>query len=68
MNEDKVNMEVRKFLKEVGVSSQREIQNAITAAVKAGIIKDGAKLRAKMTLQIDAVNLTHVVEDDIDLG
>ncbi len=67
MNEDKVNMEVRKFLKEVGVSSQREIQNAITAAVKAGLIKGDAKLRAKMTLQIDVVHLTHVVEDDINL-
>jgi hypothetical protein len=68
VNEDKVNMEVRKFLKEVGVSSQREIQNAITAALKAGAIKGHAKLRAKMTLQIDAVHLTHVVEDDIALG
>ena len=68
MNEDKVNIEVRKFLKRVGVSSQREIQNAITAAVKAGVIKGDAKLRAKMTLQIDAVHLTHVVEDDIALG
>jgi hypothetical protein len=68
VNEDKVNMEVRKFLKEVGVSSQREIENAIAAAVKAGVIKGDAKLKAKMTLQIDAVHLTHVIEDDIDLG
>ena len=68
MNEDKVNMEVRKFLKEVGVSSQREIEHAITAAVKTGVIKGDAKLKAKMTLQIDAVHLTHVVEGDIDLG
>jgi hypothetical protein len=68
MNEDKVNIEVRKFLKRVGVSSQREIENAIAAAVKAGVIKGDAKLKAKMTLQIDAVHLTHVVEDDIALG
>lgn len=67
MNEDKVNMEVRRFLKTVGVSSQREIQNAIAAGVKSGLIKGNAKLRAKMTLQVDAVQLTHVVEDDIAL-
>jgi Family of unknown function (DUF6494) len=67
MDEDKLNMEVRKFLKAVGVSSQREIQTAITAAVKAGVIKGDAKLGAKMTLQIDAVHLTHVVEGVIDL-
>jgi hypothetical protein len=68
MNEDKVNMEVRKFLKAVGISSQREIENAVAAAAKAGAIKGHTKLRAKMTLQIDALRLTHVVEDDIDLG
>jgi Family of unknown function (DUF6494) len=68
MDSDKLNMEVRKFLKTVGVSSQREIETALAAAVKAGVIKGDAKLRAKMTLQIDAVNLTHVVEDIIDLG
>ena len=41
---------------------------SVTAAVTAGAIKGNANLRAKMTLQIDAVHLTHVVEDDIALG
>ena len=68
MDEHKFNMEMRKFLKEVGVSSQREIEAAVASAVKAGLIKDHAKLKAKMTLQIDAVQLTHVVEAVIDLG
>jgi Family of unknown function (DUF6494) len=68
MDNDKFNMAVRKFLKTVGLSSQREIENAVASAVKAGLIQDNAKLKAKMTLQIDAVRLTHVVEDDIDLG
>lgn len=68
MDNDKFNMAVRKYLKAVGVTSQREIENAVAAAVKAGTVQGNAKLRAKMTLQIDAVHLTHVVEDDIDLG
>ena len=68
MDENKLNMEVRRFLKAVGVSSQRQIENAVASAVKAGIVKDDAKLKVKMTLQIDAVLLTHTVEDIIDLG
>jgi Family of unknown function (DUF6494) len=68
MDENKLNMAVRKFLKEVGVSSQREIETAVAAAAKAGEIKSHAKLKAKMTLQIDALHLTHVIEDVIELG
>ena len=68
MDDDKLNMAVRKFLKTVGVSSQREIETAVAAAIKAGTIKADAKLKVKMTLQIDAVHLTHVIEDTIDLG
>jgi hypothetical protein len=68
MDEDKLNMAVRKFLKTVGVSSQREIENAITTGLKNGTIKPDAKLDVTMTLKIEAVNLTHVVQDKIDLS
>ena len=68
MDEDKLNMAVRKFLKTVGVSSQREIEKRITTALKTGTIKPDAKLKVTMTLKIDALNLAHVVEDRIDLA
>lgn len=68
MDDNKFNMEVRRFLKTVGVSSQRQIENAVASAVKAGVIKGDAKLKVKMTLQIDAVLLAYTVEDVIDLG
>jgi len=68
MDEDKLNMAVRKFLKMVGVSSQREIENAITTALRNGTIKPDAKLDVTMTLKIDAVNLTHVIKDTLDLS
>jgi Family of unknown function (DUF6494) len=68
MDEDKLNMAVRKFLKVVGVSSQREIETAVAAAVKHGTIKADAKLKVTMTLQIDELHLTHVVKDTIDMG
>ena len=68
MDEDKFNMSVRKFLKVVGVTSQRVIENGVHEAVKSGRLPGDAPLRAKMTLEIPALNLTHVVEEDIELG
>jgi hypothetical protein len=40
----------------------------IAAAVKAGAVKGDAKLSAKTTQQIDAVPVTHMVEDEVDFG
>jgi Family of unknown function (DUF6494) len=68
MDEDRFNMEVRKFLKVVGVTSQREIENAVHRALAAGKIKDNAKLKAKVVLTIPAINLTHEIDGDIALG
>jgi hypothetical protein len=67
MNPDILNMEIRKFLKQVGVTSQREIENAVREALENGELKGVEKLRVNMTLTIDALGLTHIVEDDIDL-
>jgi hypothetical protein len=68
MNEDRFNMSVRKFLKVVGVTSQREIENAVHEAVKAGRLQGDGKIRAKATLTIEAVGLRHEVEDEIEIG
>jgi hypothetical protein len=67
MNPDFFNMEVRKFLKQVGVTSQREIENAVKEALEKGEISDDKPLAVRMTLTIDAVGLTHIVEDKIGL-
>jgi hypothetical protein len=63
MDEDRVNMSIRKFLKEVGVTSQREIE----AVVREGRAK-GGKLRVRMTLTAEGTDLDHVVEGEIDLS
>jgi hypothetical protein len=68
MDEDKFNIGVRKFLKEVGVTSQREIEKAVREAVKAGRLQGNQKLQARMTLEIGALNLTHVVDGEIELS
>ncbi len=68
MDQDKFNMAVRKFLKVVGVTSQREIENAVTKAVQAGHLHGNQKLRAKMTLEIGAINLKHEINGEIEVG
>jgi Family of unknown function (DUF6494) len=68
MNEDVFNTSLRKFLKQVGVTSQREIEKAVRDAVAAGRLKGHEKLPAKMVLTVDGLNLTHEVTDEIELG
>ena len=64
MDEDRFNMAVRKFLKEVGVTSQREIERVVREGRR-----EGGTLRLAMTLTSeDAPELRHVVETRIDLG
>ncbi len=57
MDEDRFNMEMRKFLKEVGVTSQREIERL----VREGAVT-GGELRLRMTLTAENADLEHVVE------
>jgi hypothetical protein len=68
MDEDKFNISVRKFLKVVGITAQREIEKAVREALNAGRLQGDANLKAKMTLEIEALGLTHLVEEDIELG
>jgi len=67
MNEDVFNASLRKFLKKVGITSQREIEKAVRDAVAAGRLT-GERLPAKMVLTVGGVSLTHEVTDEIELG
>jgi Family of unknown function (DUF6494) len=68
MNEDVLNMSVRKFLKKVGVTSQREIEDAIRAAVSSGRLKDKEELPAKVTLTVGGIDLLVEIEGTVELG
>ena len=57
MNEDTFNMEIRKFLKKVGITSQREIENAVREALEQRILTGSEKLEVYVTLKIDRVGL-----------
>jgi hypothetical protein len=67
MDEDRFNMEVRKFLKIVGVTSQREIETAVRSALAAGKLKPGTKLAARMRLTIAEIGLAHEIDGTIEL-
>jgi Family of unknown function (DUF6494) len=57
MNDETFNLSIRKFLKTVGVSSQREIEQAVAKAMAARTISGGETLPATMRLQIPGLQL-----------
>jgi hypothetical protein len=67
MNEETFNLSIRKFLKMVGVGSQREIERAVAAAIDSGAIAGAESFPARMTLEVDGVKLKVVFEGQIDL-
>jgi hypothetical protein len=67
MNEDVLNTSIRRFLKTVGVTSQREIEKAVREAVANGRLKGNEALPAKMTLIVGGINLSHTIDDNIEL-
>lgn len=52
MNEDALNMQIRKFLKKTGITSQRAIEQAVREAIEDGTIKPGDALEATMSLSV----------------
>ncbi len=68
MDEDHLNMEIRKFLKKVGVTSQREIEKAVQSALDKGRLSGTDTLKAHMQLKIDEVDLDLRLEGDIELA
>jgi ribosomal protein L1 len=67
MNEDTFNMEIRKFLKTVGISSQREIEHAVAKALESGKLSGSESINVKMTLEAPAVGINHCIEGTIAL-
>lgn len=67
MDDDVFNMQVRKFLKNVGVTSQREIESAVSAAIASGKLTGDETINAKVTLSIDSLGLSTDITGSIDL-
>ncbi|GAC1448115.1 MAG: DUF6494 family protein [Vulcanimicrobiaceae bacterium] len=67
MDEDALNQTTRKFLKEVGITSQRAIETAVRDAIRDGRLTGHERIAATMTLEIEALDLRHDVRGTIAL-
>jgi hypothetical protein len=67
MNEETFNISIRKFLKMVGVSSQRDIEQAVARATSQGSITGKETFPARMTLDIPGLKLNVQFEGEIRL-
>ena len=67
MNEDAFNMSVRKLLKKVGITAQREIEAAVRAGLADGRLKGDEKLAARATIAIDGLGAEIVIDGGIAL-
>jgi hypothetical protein len=68
VDEETFNLSIRKFLKMVGIQSQREIERAVGAALAAGSAKGSETFAAKMTLEIPGLAVRETFDGDIKLG
>jgi len=67
MDQETFNLSIRKFLKMVGVNSQREIEQAVQKALEARRLKGDENLPAKVTLEIPALGLKVPFDGEIKL-
>ena len=68
MDEDNLNLEIRKFLKQVGISSQREIENYVRKKFTEGSIKIGESIKVSMNLSSEDGELNHSIKEDLKLS
>ncbi|MPY70327.1 MAG: hypothetical protein GEU92_09575 [Alphaproteobacteria bacterium] len=68
MDEERFNMEIRRFLKKVGITSQREIEKAVREALAGGTLKGDESLPVRVTLEMDRLGLSVPIDGEIELG
>ncbi len=67
MNEDVFNLEIRRLLKKVGITSQREIEKAVREGLNAGKLQGNETLSARVTLELAELGVKHTIEGQIAL-
>jgi hypothetical protein len=68
MDEEIFNMQLRKFLKHIGVTSQREIEQAVRDALADGRLTGGETVKARVVLSIEALGVSHTIDGEIELA
>ncbi|MCI0651215.1 MAG: DUF6494 family protein [Planctomycetes bacterium] len=67
MNEDNFNMSIRKFLKTVGVTAQREIEKAVRQAQSEGKLKGTERLKVEARIVVSGIALDVDVNGELDI-
>ena len=67
MDEEVLNIQVRKFLKKVGIKSQREIEQAVKNHIKKGSLSGTEELDATMQLDVPEIDLKVSIEGKIEI-
>jgi len=68
MDDEQLNMNIRKYLKKVGVNSQREIENAVRNALADGRINGDETLAVSVTLSVREIDLNVDIDGEINLN
>lgn len=67
MNEETFNLSMRKFLKNVGITSQRAIEHAVDQAIRSGTIQGNETFPATVTLEVAGLKLKLDINEEIKL-
>jgi hypothetical protein len=67
MDQETFNLSIRKFLKLVGISSQREIEQAVTKALAVGAIKGTETFPCRVRLEVEGLNIDATFDGNIKL-
>ena len=68
MDPDVFNMQIRRFLKKVGIQSQREIEQAVHQGIESGSLQGDEKLHAEVILRVPGAGVDVIIEDEIALS
>ena len=68
MDDDQFNINIRKYLKKVGITSQREIENEVRSAIDKKSMPGDENLDVKVTLSIDALQFSVEINGEISLS
>jgi len=67
MNEDQLNLDIRKFLKKVGITSQRILENHIIKSMQEGTLKINDEVEIEMKMVLKDQNIEHTISDKIKI-
>ena len=67
VDEDVLNLEIRKFLKRVGITSQREIEKAVQHGLSSGALQGAERVQATVLLRLPALGIEFPIDGEIAL-